>query len=122
MSLEGKVVIETVLEECVLPFDKAVAVGLATNELVTNAAKYAFPEGQEGGPVRVTLVADETRAEAALTVADDGRGIGAVPGKARYSEGSGQGLELLGQLSRQLGARSNSKRRSAAPASPSVSR
>ncbi|WP_207538564.1 sensor histidine kinase [Sabulicella rubraurantiaca] len=103
LSLEGKVIIETALEECVLPFDKAVAVGLATNELVTNAAKYAYPEGQEGGAVRVTLVADEARAEAALTVADDGRGIGALPSKARHSEGGGQGLELLGQLARQLG-------------------
>ncbi|MCW8086356.1 sensor histidine kinase [Sabulicella glaciei] len=103
LSLEGKVVIESVLDECVLPFDKAVAVGLATNELVTNAAKYAYPDGQEGGAVRVTLVADEARAEAALSVADEGRGMSAVPGKARYSEGGGQGLELLGQLVRQLG-------------------
>jgi two-component sensor histidine kinase len=41
LSLGGKAVFEADLECCVLSFDKAVAAGLAVNELVTNAAKHA---------------------------------------------------------------------------------
>ncbi|MFC7540750.1 sensor histidine kinase [Siccirubricoccus deserti] len=101
LSLGGKVVFEADLESCVLPFDKAVVVGLAVNELVTNAAKHAYPEGVEG-VVRVELHTDEVRAEAALTVSDDGRGIDPSAVAARRA-GGGQELELLRHLARQLG-------------------
>jgi two-component sensor histidine kinase/putative methionine-R-sulfoxide reductase with GAF domain len=101
LSLGGKVVFEADLDRCVLPFDKAVAAGLVVNELVTNAAKHAYPEGEEG-IVRVELHADETRAEAALTVSDEGRGTDPATLAARRA-GGGQGLELLRHLARQLG-------------------
>ncbi|MFC7543271.1 sensor histidine kinase [Siccirubricoccus deserti] len=74
LSLGGRVVVEAELDACALPFDRAVAVGLVVNELVTNAAKYAYPEGGEGGIVRVVLRCDPSKAEAALTVSDEGRG------------------------------------------------
>lgn len=101
LSLGGKVVFEADLDNCVLPFDKAVAAGLVVNELVTNAAKHAYPEGEEG-VVRVELHADEMRAEAALTVSDEGRGTDPATLAARRA-GGGQGLELLRHLARQLG-------------------
>jgi two-component sensor histidine kinase/putative methionine-R-sulfoxide reductase with GAF domain len=101
LSLGGKVVFEADLDNCVLPFDKAVAAGLVVNELVTNAAKHAYPEGEEG-VVRVELHADEMRAEAALTVSDEGRGTDPAKLAARRA-GGGQGLELLRHLARQLG-------------------
>jgi two-component sensor histidine kinase/putative methionine-R-sulfoxide reductase with GAF domain len=101
LSLGGRVVFEADLECCVLPFDKAVAAGLVVNELVTNAAKHAYPEGEEG-VVRIELRTDEVRAEAALTVSDDGRGIDPTAVAARRA-GGGQGLELLRHLARQLG-------------------
>jgi two-component sensor histidine kinase len=101
LSLGGRVVFEADLESCVLPFDKAVAAGLVVNELVTNAAKHAYPEGEEG-VVRVELHTDEVRAEATLTVSDDGRGIEPAAAAARRA-GGGQGLELLRHLARQLG-------------------
>jgi two-component sensor histidine kinase/putative methionine-R-sulfoxide reductase with GAF domain len=101
LSLGGKVVFEADLDSCVLPFDKAVAAGLVVNELVTNAAKHAYPEGEEG-VVRVELHADEIRAEAALTVSDEGRGTDPTTLAARRA-GGGQGLELLRHLARQLG-------------------
>lgn len=101
LSLGGGVVVEADLEGCVLPFDKAVAAGLVVNELVTNAAKHAYPEGEEG-VVRVALQTDEVRAEAALTVSDEGRGTDPAVAAARRA-GGGQGLELLRHLARQLG-------------------
>jgi two-component sensor histidine kinase len=103
LSLEGRVAIEADLEACVLPFDKAVAVGLAVNELVTNAAKYAYPEAQAGGVVRVALIADEARAEVMLTVADEGQGMDPAQAAARRAAGGGQGSDLLRHLARQLG-------------------
>jgi two-component system, sensor histidine kinase PdtaS len=102
LSLGGRLVFEAELEPCTLPIDKAVAVGLLVNELVTNAAKYAYPEGEEGGVVRVALRRDEGRAEAAVTVSDEGRGMDPAAVEARRA-GGGQGSDLLRHLARQLG-------------------
>jgi two-component sensor histidine kinase len=76
-----------------LPTSVAVPLGLLTNELVTNAFKYAFPH-DHGGTIRVSLKrVDSTWAE--LSVVDDGVG---------YSGGARQGLgtRLTTLLSRQL--------------------
>lgn len=101
LSLGGNVVFEADLQSCVLPFDRAVAAGLVVNELVTNAAKHAYPEGEEG-IVRITLHTDQLRAEAALTVSDEGRGMDPALLAMRRA-GGGQGLDLLRHLARQLG-------------------
>jgi two-component sensor histidine kinase/putative methionine-R-sulfoxide reductase with GAF domain len=101
LSLGDRVVFEADLESCILPFDKAVAAGLVVNELVTNAVKHAYPEGEEGA-VRISLHVDEVKAEAMLTVSDDGRGTNAAALEVRKA-GGGQGLDLLRLLSQQLG-------------------
>ena len=76
--------------------DRAVAVGLIVNELVTNAAKHAFDEGV-GGTIAVTLAATEGGWR--LTVRDDGKGL---PGDyARSKRGLGRGL--IDGFSRQAG-------------------
>ena len=103
LSLGDHLVIEADLEKCHLSFDRAVAVGLVVNELVTNAAKYAYPEGHQGGIVRVELRADQSRAEALLTVSDEGRGLQIVEGAPKTNRQSGQGLSLINLLTRQLG-------------------
>ena len=103
LSLDGSVTVESELESCLLPFDKAVALGLVVNELVTNAAKHAYPPDERGGPVRVVLRRDEARAEATLTVSDEGRGMVQAEVEARQASG-GQGTDLLRHLARQLGA------------------
>ena len=102
LSLAGRLVFEAELDPCTLPIDKAVAVGLVVNELVTNAAKHAYPEAEEGGVVRVALRCDQGRAEAALTVSDEGRGTDPAAAEARRA-GGGQGSDLLRHLARQLG-------------------
>ncbi|MBY0336446.1 MAG: GAF domain-containing protein [Acetobacteraceae bacterium] len=101
LSFAGRIVIQSALEPCDLPFEKAVALGLVVNELVTNAAKHAYPDQQEG-PVRVTLQRDAALAEAVLRVADDGRGMDPTRAAAREATG-GEGAGLLAQLARQLG-------------------
>ncbi len=55
-----------------IPADLAIPLGLFVNELVTNAIKYAYPDGH--GPVRVEAEArDEDRVR--LSVSDDGVGL-----------------------------------------------
>lgn len=71
----------------------AVSIGLIMNELVTNAFKYAFPEGQ-GGTVQITL--EPTGDGVALIVQDDG--IGCTSGK-----GGGLGTRFVQTLTTQLG-------------------
>ncbi|HYG26415.1 MAG TPA: sensor histidine kinase, partial [Caulobacteraceae bacterium] len=66
--------------------DRAVAIGLVVNELVTNAAKHAFTDGA-GGAIRVTLEPSETGWR--LTVADDGKGL---PADFQKTRGLGRGL------------------------------
>jgi two-component sensor histidine kinase len=60
-----------------LPSSQATNVGLIVNELLTNALKYAFPDGR-GGSVVVDLARHGDRL--VLTVADDGVGCPAEAG------------------------------------------
>ena len=86
-----------------LPTTSAVPIGLIVNELVTNAFKYAFPEGQEGLIV-ITLRRTED-GRLTLTVRDNGRGC-----PERVQEGLGSRLvrmlvqQLNGSLTREPGS------------------
>jgi two-component sensor histidine kinase len=86
------VAIETNLDEGALPVEDAVALGLILNELVANSLKHAF---EDGGRVIVTFRAGTHHDEACLTVADNGKGMGAArPGSA----GTSLIEALVGQL------------------------
>ncbi|WP_448189035.1 PAS domain S-box protein [Azospirillum sp. sgz301742] len=82
---DGQLEVEAI--EMTLAADTAITLGLIVNELVTNAAKYAYPTG-EPGSVRVTL--DRTpEGRLRLAVSDDG--VGLQPG---FDPGASPGLGM----------------------------
>jgi two-component sensor histidine kinase len=87
------VTLRCVCDQAYMPRDRAIAIGLAVNELITNAVKHAFPGGREGMiEVRFSLSPDGWM----LSVADDGAGMAG----ARHT---GLGSGLIEQFVRQAG-------------------
>lgn len=77
--------------------DQALPLGMAVNELVTNAIKYAFPDGRDGRiDVRFEVDGDDWR----LCVADDGVGL-----PEEFGRTGGLGANLLKSFARQAGGR-----------------
>lgn len=97
LLLTGAVRLTCDLEPGDLNRDRAVALGLVVNELVTNAAKYAFPDDR-AGEILVRLKRIEVGLE--LTVADDGVGM---PPDDRIKS-TGLGRRLVESFARQGGA------------------
>ena len=80
--------------------DVAIPCGLIVTELVTNALKHAFPN-VASGEIRVAVVA-EPKGWLELTVRDNGVGM---PENVDLRRPGSLGLELVGSLVRQLGAK-----------------
>lgn len=76
--------------------DDAVNVGVVVNELVTNAAKYAFPENSSG-TVRVEL--SSLGDGYSVAVSDNGAGIADGAGPV----GTGLGMRIVTAITRSLG-------------------
>ncbi len=79
--------------------DRAISLALVVNELVTNAAKYAFPDRSDG-QIWVRLVRAAANS-ALLSVRDDGVEL---PADFDIKKGKGLGMRIVAALSEQLGA------------------
>lgn len=77
--------------------DEAVSLGVIVNELVNNAAKYAFAE-TASGTIRVDL--RETSDSFSLTVSDDGHGYD----PSAPPQGTGMGMRIVSAVTRSLGS------------------
>lgn len=86
----------TRLQECHLSIETAIPAGLLINELVTNAFKHAFPQGE--GEVTINLSAKEKN-EIKLEVKDNGIGF---PSGLNWEETNSLGLRLVRLLTQQL--------------------
>jgi two-component sensor histidine kinase len=80
-----------------LATDKAVAIGMIVTELVTNAYKYAYREGDKG-EIRVSLSRQDTKLR--VTVEDDGVGWS---GKGPV-QGTGMGTRIVNAMAGDLGS------------------
>ncbi len=80
-----------------LPINLAIPCGLIINELITNALKYAFPDGRAGTITLKLLALQGNSVE--LVVSDDGVGI---PEHLNIEQSETLGLQLVQLLSAQV--------------------
>jgi len=104
VDAQGSAGARVTLRSEIVPIDvgieTAVPLGLIVNELVTNAYKHAFPDGQRGSiDLRLQSLDD---GELELSVVDDG--IGLRPG-FEPARSDSLGLRLVSSLAEQLGTR-----------------
>jgi two-component sensor histidine kinase len=76
----------------------AIALAMLTHELITNALKHAYPEG-EAGPINVTLTRSRD-GSVELRVADQGRGL---PEDFQIGQSSSLGMKVIASTAAQLG-------------------
>lgn len=89
--------IRTRVEDVFLSIDKGIPCGLIVNELVTNALKYAFPNGRKG-EIRIHLRQMRDH-QVMLMVSDNGVGF---PEDFDFQKTNTLGLQLVRNLAQQL--------------------
>ena len=94
---DKQIAIEFTAENVEVSPDDAVSVGVVVNELVTNAAKYAFADS-DGGTIAIQL-SREGETGFGITICDDGSGMDAEAAP----KGSGLGMRIVTAVSRSLG-------------------
>ncbi len=87
-----------VLHEVILVLDVAIPLGLAINELVTNAIKHAFP-GDREGTISIYMNPGKNAEELEVTVKDNGVGF---PDRFNLNHDSKLGLQTVINLIEQL--------------------
>ncbi|NNF36912.1 MAG: sensor histidine kinase, partial [Saprospiraceae bacterium] len=96
---EDNISFTTDIEDLELDIDTVVPLGLIANELITNALKHAFQEGEEG-VIHVAL--KESGGRLHLTVSDNGKGLpeGVLP-----ISGGSLGSKLINSFAEKLDAK-----------------
>lgn len=92
---DDRITVECAMNDLELDIDTAVPLGLIANEILTNALKYAFPDGRPG-KIEIKL---EKTADQVLRLAITDNGIGKSEGPAG---GTGFGGQLVALLAQQL--------------------
>lgn len=103
-GIASDVRLRTEVEEVAISIDLAVPCGLILNELVSNALKHAFPNGQAG---LITVKLKNESGSCVLQVIDDGVGI---PIEPKPDATRSLGLRLIESLTRQLDGKFEIKR------------
>jgi PAS domain S-box-containing protein len=80
--------------------DTTIALGLITNELVTNSFKYAFTDESEGAITILLKKFDEENLE--FSISDNGKGL---PENFDYRNSNTLGLQLVCMLTEQIGGK-----------------
>ena len=94
LGLDGRIDLKVAAEPCELSRDRAGAIGLLVNELVTNAVKHAFVD-RDNGAITVALRAISDGA--VLEVSDDGVGL---PDTIRDGAQGTQFLDAFAQMAK----------------------
>ena len=76
-------------------------IGIIINELITNAFKYAFPDGSDGV---IKVMVKKVNNEVSISISDNGKGI---PEEIVSSKTGGFGLSLVAALAEQIGGELN---------------
>jgi two-component sensor histidine kinase len=90
-------------EHVVLSTDRAITVALLINELITNIAKYAYPDGN----CRAWVSVSREGSVITLSVRDEGIGL---PEGVDETTSTGLGMRLIGAFTRQLNGSVDVKR------------
>jgi len=91
---DDRVRITVQAEPVVMPLDRAVALGVVVNELVTNAAKHAYPAPASG---EISVRLERTASGLVLSISDTGQGL------PQDISGPGLGMRLVRSLVQQIG-------------------
>ena len=92
----GLVELKHDVQEIFLNLDTSIPCGLIVNELVSNALKYAFPDGRKG---EVLVSLSENEHAVTLTISDNGIGL---PPNFNFRETDSLGLQLVTSLVEQI--------------------
>lgn len=87
------------METIYIGIDTAIPLGLLVTEIVTNAIKHAFPDGQHGN---INIKLERNNSFYTLTITDDGIGM---PKDLELDNTDSLGIKLIMSLAEQLDAK-----------------
>jgi two-component sensor histidine kinase len=92
----NQIELDLVIEKVDLALDQAIPCGLILNELITNALKYAYPDGEKGV---ISIKVNSKGSDIQMSVKDYGVGL---PKGLNIAESDSLGLSLVDTLVSQL--------------------